>query len=164
MEPNQTQKTSGFKAIYGLVIAILALGGGFIFWNSKQNNSVSQTTTSQPSLPATNDTSSTPAVTDNRKYKDGTYTAPGAYTSPEGRENISITLVIKDDIVTDATFSGSSREKTSEQYMAAFSQGFKTEVVGKSLDEISLTVVNGSSLTPKGFMDALAKIKTQAKA
>ncbi len=37
-------------------------------------------------------------------------------------------------------------------------------VVGKKIDEVQLTKVAGSSLTPKGFMDALEKVKTEAKA
>lgn len=163
MEPNQTQQKTGFKAIYGVIIAILALGGGFIFWNSK-NTANSKVTTPAPIDTGTTNTPTTPVVADSKKYKDGTYTAPGTYTTPEGRENISITLVIKDDVVTSATFTASTNEKASEKYQGLFNDGFKTEVVGKSIDSISLTVVNGSSLTPKGFMDALAKIKTQAKA
>lgn len=164
MEPNQTPlpQKSGFKAIYGVIIAILALGGGFIFWN-KQNNTASQVVTPTPTDSGTTNTPTTPVVADNKKYKDGTYTASGTYTTPEGRENISVTLVIKDDVVTSATFTGSTNEKASEKYQSLFNDGFKTEVIGKSIDSISLTVVNGSSLTPKGFMDALAKIKTQAK-
>jgi hypothetical protein len=43
-----------------------------------------------------------------------------------------------------------------------FKEGFEEAVVGKPLDEIALTVVNGSSLTPKGFMDALTKVKLEA--
>lgn len=169
MEPNQTQQIqqkSGFKAFYGVIIAFVAIVGGLFFWNSKQNSVTEQQVTTQPDVPTTTGTqgNQNPVVADNKKYKDGTYTAPGTYTTPEGRENISITLVIKDDIVTDAIFTANSREKTSEQFMNAFKQGFKTEVVGKSIDQISLTVVNGSSLTPIGFMDALAKIKTQARA
>ncbi|KXK09170.1 MAG: hypothetical protein UZ21_OP11001000228 [Microgenomates bacterium OLB22] len=45
-----------------------------------------------------------------------------------------------------------------------FAEGYKTQVVGKSIDELKLDVVNGSSLTPKGFEDALQKIKTEAAA
>ena len=45
-----------------------------------------------------------------------------------------------------------------------FKAGFSELVVGKPVDQVSLSVVNGSSLTPKGFMDALAKIKAEAKA
>jgi 23S rRNA (uracil1939-C5)-methyltransferase len=40
---------------------------------------------------------------------------------------------------------------------------FFIQVVGKNIEELNLTVVNGSSLTPKGFMDALAKIKVDAQ-
>ena len=36
-------------------------------------------------------------------------------------------------------------------------------VVGKNIDEVAITKVAGSSLTPKGFTDALEKIKADAK-
>lgn len=171
MEPNQTPKASGFKAIYGIIIAILVVIGGFVFWNSKQNSEVTQTpaqpVSSQPSVPTGETKTPVPTPTpivDNRKYKDGTYTATGTYGTPEGSENVSITLVIKNDKVTDATLKANASDNTSARYIDAFNQGFKTQVVGKSVDQISLTVVNGASLTPKGFMQALNKIKTQAQA
>jgi hypothetical protein len=40
---------------------------------------------------------------------------------------------------------------------------YKQYVVGKKIDEVQLTKVSGSSLTPQGFNDALAKIKAEAK-
>lgn len=66
------------------------------------------------------------------------------------------------DKVVDATFSGKPTSQASEKYQSNFNDGFKTKVVGKSIDEIKLTVVNGSSLTPIGFMDALSKVKKDA--
>lgn len=167
MEPNQTliPQKSGFKAIYGVIIAIVAIIGGLVFWNLK-NTVASQVVTPAPIDGGKTNPPTTPVVpiiVDNKKYKDGTYTESGTYSTPEGRENISITLVLKNNIVTGATFTGSAGDRTSQRYMNAFNQGFNTEVIGKSIDSISLTVVNGASLTPKGFMDALSKIKTQAR-
>ncbi len=97
-------------------------------------------------------------------YKDGSYSAGGVYRSPAGGETVTISLTVKDDTVTGATFSGDATHKKSQAMQAAFSEGFKEQVVGKSLDEVSVGVVNGSSLTGGGFMDALAKIKVEAKA
>lgn len=159
MEPNQTQQNSGFKAIYGVIIAIIALAGGFIFWNYKQNSTAPLDTT----VTTDGNNQGTTPVVGKKKYFDGTYTASGAYVTPEGGEQIDITLLLKDGIITDATFLGKATDKASKTYQDFFSKGFKTEVVGKSIDEVSLTVVNGASLTPKGFMDALNKIKVQAQ-
>ncbi len=97
-------------------------------------------------------------------YKDGTYTAEGTYKSPAGQETVHITLVLKDDMVTRATFKGDATNKRSIQLQAAFATGFEEAVVGKNIDTLSLSVVNGSSLTPAGFMNAVAKIKAEAKA
>ena len=97
-------------------------------------------------------------------YKDGTYTASGAYFSPAGAEEVEITLTLTSNIITDAQFVGKATNPGSVMAQKKFSEGFKEQVVGKAVSEVSLTVVHGSSLTPKGFMDALEKIKAQAKA
>ncbi|KXK10442.1 MAG: hypothetical protein UZ22_OP11002000745 [Microgenomates bacterium OLB23] len=102
-------------------------------------------------------------TTEVAEYKDGTYEAIGNYTSPAQKEEIAIEVTLKDGVVTDAVFTGKAVNETSKKLQAKFGEGFKEEVVGKSLDEIALTVVNGSSLTPKGFMDALSKVKQDAQ-
>lgn len=96
-------------------------------------------------------------------YADGTYSAQGAYRSPAGGELVTISLTLKGDKVTDATFSGDATNPKSKTMQAAFASGFKSQVVGKSLDEVSVGVVNGSSLTGIGFMEAVGKIKADAK-
>jgi uncharacterized protein with FMN-binding domain len=96
-------------------------------------------------------------------YKDGTYTADGEYRSPAGNETVTISITLQNDIVTDATFTGHAKNPGSVANQKKFSDGFKSMIVGKSIDSLDLTVVNGSSLTPGGFMDALTKVKAQAK-
>lgn len=102
------------------------------------------------------------AETADASYTDGIYEATGNYRSPAGEEEIEISIELEDGMVIAATFEGKTEHPTSAKLQGMFSEGFEAEVVGKSLDEISLTVVNGSSLTPKGFMDALEKIKADA--
>lgn len=99
---------------------------------------------------------------DESAYQDGTYSADGVYRSPAGAEEIHVTLTLNDDVVTAAQVEGSATNPKSKAMQAAFISGFGTQVVGKSIDDLSLGVVNGSSLTPKGFMDAVAKIKVEA--
>lgn len=96
-------------------------------------------------------------------YKDGTYSASGAYTSPAGPENVEVTLTLKDGSVTNVAFKGNAENEKSKFMQEKFGEGISAEVVGKSIDSLNLAVVNGSSLTPKGFMDALEKIKQEAK-
>ncbi len=110
-----------------------------------------------------NSATTTPIITATNHYKDGTYSATGNYTSPAGGEEVSVGITLVNNIVTDATFTGKATNPGSIFNQGHFKEGFKEKVVGKSIDDISLTVVNGSSLTPKGFMDALAKIKAEAK-
>lgn len=97
-------------------------------------------------------------------YKDGTYTADGTYRSPAGAESVSVTLTLEDGIVTAAEFTGDATNQKSIAMQKAFSEGYEASVVGKSLDEVSVAVVNGSSLTGKGFMEAVTAIKAEAKA
>lgn len=108
--------------------------------------------------------SSAQEQTNNSTYKDGTYSAVGAYASPAGGEQVDVSLTLKNDIITDATFTGEAKFGKSQMMQNNFAAGYKTLVVGKSIDSLSLGVVNGSSLTPHGFMDAVEKIKVEAKA
>lgn len=110
--------------------------------------------------------SSTPSApqANAHEYTDGTYTANGSYVAPSGPESVTVSVTIKDDTVVDATYSAVSENPRSKKFQADFGAGYKALVTGKSVDTIALDVVNGSSLTPKGFMDALTKIKAQAKA
>lgn len=97
-------------------------------------------------------------------YKDGTYAAAGAYFSPAGPETIQVSVTLKNDVITDAKVTGESTNDKSTKFMGLFIAGFSEQVVGKSIDSVSLGVVNGSSLTPMGFMNALKAVKQNAKA
>lgn len=128
--------------------------------------SVSETASIQepvttPTAP-TQDATVTP-TTQKSAYKDGTYSAMGNYVSPGGAESVEVTLVLKEDVVSDVTVVSKANNPASKNWQARFISGVKAEVVGKKIDTLSLSVVSGSSLTPVGFMDALAKIKVQAE-
>lgn len=97
-------------------------------------------------------------------YKDGNYSATGSYMSPGGPDQVGVEITLKKDIVTDITVTPKPGDNTSAKYQAKFMSGYKALVVGKNIADVNLTKVSGSSLTPKGFNDALAKIKAQAKA
>lgn len=97
-------------------------------------------------------------------YENGEYEAEGEYTSPGGQETIDVTLTIANDVVTDAEVTANATRPISKQMQDAFIEGYKEMVVGKKLDEINLGKVSSSSLAPKGFNDAVTKIKAEAKA
>ncbi len=96
-------------------------------------------------------------------YKDGAYSATGEYISPGGPEEVKLTLTLKDGTITDSVFTAQSERPISQKFQKEFSAGYKEYVIGKKIDEVQITKVSGSSLTPKGFNDALAKIKAEAK-
>jgi hypothetical protein len=153
----ESSNNTSIKIIVGVVVVALA---GVGIWQLNKTDSVvpeqnAQNSTSTPSV------EEAPTVT-TTKYRNGTYSAEGTYTSPAMKEEVAITLVIENDIVTDATFTGKATNEVSVKLQDFFAQGYKAQVVGKNINSISLTVVNGSSLTPKGFEDALVKIKAQA--
>ncbi len=97
-------------------------------------------------------------------YKDGVYSVVGNYSSPAGAEQIDVNLTLKDGVVTAAEVTPQATVPLSQRFQGQFVSGYKAYVIGKKIDEISITKVSGSSLTPKGFADALAKIKAKAKA
>ncbi len=107
--------------------------------------------------------SASSAAMESHMYQDGTYLATGVYRSPAGGEQVNISITLADDVVTDVSFTGDATHPKSMAMQKAFSEGFAQQVVGKSLDEVSVGVVNGSSLTGIGFMEAVAKIKAEAK-
>jgi len=96
-------------------------------------------------------------------YANGTYSASGDYQSPAGPEDISVTLIIQDDVITSATVVPQSTNDTSLNFQEKFAGGVVMEVVGMDLNELDgVSAISGSSLTPKGFNSALASIKAQA--
>jgi hypothetical protein len=96
-------------------------------------------------------------------YANGSYTETGVYTSPAGQEEVTVSITLADDVIASATFTGNATNPGSVKNQEKFAEGYSALVVGKKIDEVALTVVNGSSLTGIGFMDALAAIKDEAK-
>jgi len=118
--------------------------------------------TSSAATPAT--TSDAGSASSAGAYKNGTYTAEGSYSTPESVETISVTVTLADDVVTDVEVTGNPTKRESEQYQGQFIGGIQSEVVGKKIDEISVSRVAGSSLTSGGFNKAIEEIKSEAKA
>jgi len=97
-------------------------------------------------------------------YVDGTYTAEGSYQTPESVESITVTITLENDVVTAVDVTGDPQKRESEQYQSQFIGGISDEVVGKSIDELSVSRVAGSSLTSGGFNAAIEEIKAEAAA
>ncbi len=106
----------------------------------------------------------TPADNPKSKYKNGTYTAVGSYNSPAGSESINVSVTISNDVITGTSATPLAQDGRSMRYEEMFISGYKQYVVGKSVDSVTLDYISGSSLTPIGFNDALAQIKSKALA
>jgi hypothetical protein len=98
---------------------------------------------------------------------DGTYTVIGGYQSPADAaetETIVVTLSIIDGIITEAVVQPQASHPTSRRYQDQFAGGVAEKVVDKPLAEVEVTRVAGSSLTGRGFNEALDQIRAQAQA
>lgn len=131
---------------------------------SFSDDSSGSATPAAPAKTPVASTAVTPADTRKQAYKNGSYTATGSYMSPGGQEQITVSLTLAKDIITDVSVTPGAYDHTSARYQDKFISGYKQYVVGKNIADVSLTIVSGASLTPEGFNDALNQIKAQAQA
>jgi uncharacterized protein with FMN-binding domain len=127
--------------------------------------------TQAPTTAPTTSSSATPSATadagaaaSDSTYADGTYTAEGSYSTPESVESITVTVTLADDVITAVEVTGDPQKAESKEYQSKFIGGIQEVVVGKSIDEISVSRVAGSSLTSGGFNQAIEEIKSEAAA
>lgn len=160
------------KSIIGFLIFLgIAAGAIALAMNSKKNGVPSVTQDETPSSSAsttptsttTTDLMSSTTPTALTAFKNGTYSSTGVYTSPAGKEQVNVSVVLENDIITDVTFKGLAENPKSINMQEQFESGYKTQVVGKNIGTLKVTKVSGSSLTPIGFNDAIAKIKDEAE-
>lgn len=118
---------------------------------------------SDPTTPSSGGASSTES-TGGGAYADGSYTAEGTYQTPEGPETITVTLTLAADTVTAVEVTGEPTRRESKQYQSQFIGGIEEAVVGKSLDDVEVDRVAGSSLASGGFNAAVEEIRTDAAA
>lgn len=145
--------TAKIPAALGILIVTLVIVGAIVITQHSMPTAIATTPSNAPSTSSSNQT-----------YKNGTYSAIGSYSSPAGMEDVAVSLTLTNGIVTDSTVMRRANDQTASSYQGLFISGYKAQVTGKKISDIKLSNVAGSSLTPKGFMDALNKIKTEAKA
>ncbi len=176
MEPTNTQTTGGQqggngaannKPLYiaaAIIIPVVA-AGYFLF--GKSNEAVAPTTddtnTANGNTNGTSEEAGPTGDTIASVYKDGTYEVKGNYVSPAGPEEFPISFTIASGVIVDTSMTVNSENPGSVNFQTQFMNGYKDQVIGKNIDEVSITKVSGSSLTPKGFNDAIADLKVQAK-
>ncbi|GAA1963872.1 hypothetical protein [Microbacterium aquimaris] len=113
---------------------------------------------------ATGDTGTADSGGGSPSHADGSYTAEGSYATPESVETVTVTVTLEGDIVTAVEVVGEPTNAESQRYQAEFIGGIAAEVVGKDIDEVSVSRVAGSSLTSGGFRQALDQIKADSAA
>lgn len=138
-----------FLYIGVIVVVVIIIATGLIFVNKPSQTSNTTPVTSN-TAPAT-------------KYKDGTYSAEGNYQVHVGPKHIKVTVTLKDNIITEADVVNEGDDPMTVKMQDLFISGYKPEVIGKNINEVQLSKVSGSSLTPIGFNNALRLIEEQAK-
>lgn len=121
-----------------------------------------QTDTTPPSTTTTSSPNNTTPSTSGTAYKNGSFSANGSYRTPGGTETISVSVTLKDDVITSVSVTGNGRGDSAE-YQSMFKSGVSSLTVGKDIDDVKLSRVSGSSLTSTGFNSALDTIKTEAR-
>lgn len=164
-QPEPQQKSNAKMLAIGVIalIVIAAISAGVYMGTQKQPATNSQNVS--PTTVAEEQQAPTVAeqpLTDS-EYKDGTYTAVGEYTSPGGDEELDVTITLKNDVITDTKVVSKATRPNSVKFQGMFVENYQPLVLGKDINEVQLTKVSGSSLAPKGFNDAVEKIKAQAK-
>lgn len=149
----QAEKTKAQKVSLAAASAMLLVGAGC---NSQPEANVNSV------INEPNGDTGTDAGAEATSYRDGEYTVTGHYTSPAGPETIKVTLTLQDSIVTDAEVVSEATHQISIMRQGEFVGGYKAQVIGKNLNEVNVGKVAGSSLTPKGFNEAVEQIKAQA--
>ena len=127
-----------------------------------QETEPSSTATSAPSAGTGSGTASAPAGSAASGYKDGTYSADGNYRSPNGTETVGVQLTLASGTVSAVEITQHPSNPNTRKFQGEFAGGIADQVVGKSLDEIKVSKVAGSSLTSGGFNQAVEAIKAQA--
>lgn len=144
-------------AIIVIVLVGIATAAVIVMNSSKGASAPTASSSDKVVAPSTSETSNV-----STKYKDGSYSANGSYLTPGGQESVDVQVVLTDGTVTDTTLTQKAISGDAKEYQAQFASGYKSLVVGKKIDDISLSRVAGSSLTSGGFNRALEQIKSDA--
>lgn len=151
---NKKNLTTGIVIV--AIIVIVTISASYYQQLSSTQDTKPTTTSSQ-----SNEEMASEKTSDT--YKDGVYEVDGNYISPGGAEEIGVALTLEDGIIVDSSVEVKATRDISVAMQTDFASHYKEQVIGKNIDDVMLTKVSGSSLTPKGFNDAVGKIKEQAK-
>jgi len=160
---NTVEKPAGIIKFIGTILVIIVAAVGF--WRTKDSGTQPELTneTNVNSSETKTSSASSSSIKTTQRFKDGTYTEIGTYRSPAGPEEFELSLTLENDVIISSSFKAKATNEISLKLQNAFKDGYSQLVVGKPIDRVKLDVVNGASLTTKGFNEALDKIRTQTK-
>jgi len=142
-----------------IVLIVVVLGAGVYFITSlttNQNNTVTPPRNQDIVInPNNNGVNESP-------YADGTYSGTNVYNTPAGDHTLTVNLTLQNGIIIAAETVHDDLAGLSTEIAARFDSEYASEVIGKQLDEISLSRVGGASLTTRAFNEAVAEIKLKA--
>lgn len=93
---------------------------------------------------------------------DGTYTDDVTYSYHSGDEMITISLTVKDDIITDASITPHDPHPVSAKFISGVNAALPDLVIGKSVKDVSIPEqVSGSSLTTAAFKGYFESLQNQ---
>jgi uncharacterized protein with FMN-binding domain len=159
------QKKIGLSALAGVSLSVALAGCATDATAESGSGSAAETPAASAAASAAPTPASTAAAGDSAAsstYQDGTYEAKGSYTSPNGQEEIDVSLTLAGDVITAVTVTPEATNPNSVNYQTQFADGISEVVVGKDIDEIDVSRVAGSSLTSGGFNEAVETIKSDA--
>lgn len=95
-------------------------------------------------------------------YRDGEYSATGSYNTPGGEQSIGVTVTLSNSVITALTIDNDHTTGPSKQFQDQFKSGIDELVIGKNINDLDVSKVSGSSLTSRGFNQAIAEIQGEA--
>ncbi|AXT83776.1 hypothetical protein C6I20_00230 [Aeromicrobium sp. A1-2] len=104
------------------------------------------------------------SATSNATYEDGDYEGEGSYSNPSGISEVKVDVTLKDGKISAVEVTPEATDGTSRRHQQDFAGGIAGEVVGKSINDLNVGAVAGSSLTAGGFNEAIEQIKAEAQA
>jgi uncharacterized protein with FMN-binding domain len=100
--------------------------------------------------------------TDNGTDSGGTDSGTGTGAGSYGTETLDVTITLQDDAITAVEVVGHGGSPNTVRFQGEFAGGIAAAVVGKRIDEISVSKIAGSSLASGGFNAAVEQIKADA--
>lgn len=104
--------------------------------------------------------SASPSAREALDYRDGSYTAEGTYGNLPSKLTVTLTLVR--GRIEDVSVRAHASDPTSLDYQRRFAAAVPALVKGKSIADVRIGKLAGSSVTPDGFNAALKRIRDQA--